>query len=365
MLLEIKEAWESKTSRLLIEPSLSSRLKKVLPTIIDERQSTFIDGRQLLHSVIVANEVLEEAKRGQKPCLMFKVDFERAYDAVSWDFLSYMMSRMGFCNKWICWIQACLKSASKSVLVNGSPTAEFTPYRGLRQGDPLEPLLFNIVAEGLTGFMRKEVNEKLFSEFLVGKDNIPVSILQYVDDTVFFGEPTMQNVKVIKTILRGFELVSGLKINFAKSYFGAVGKSDQWVREAAGFLNCRILLLPFTYLGIPVGANPKRGQLWDPVIRKCERKLARWKQRHLSFGGRVTLIHSTLFSIPIYCLSFFRLPGKVAEKLIRIQRNFLWGGGSEQRKIPWVNWKIVCLPKERGDLGIKDIWAFNKALLGK
>ena len=71
----------------IVAKLLSSRLKKVLPTIIDERQSTFIDGRQLLHSVIVANEVLEEAKRGQKPCLMFKVDFERAYDAVSWDFL--------------------------------------------------------------------------------------------------------------------------------------------------------------------------------------------------------------------------------------------------------------------------------------
>ncbi|KAH1265731.1 putative ribonuclease H protein [Glycine max] len=76
-----------------------------------------------------------------------------------------------------------------------------------------------------------------------------ISILQYVDDTVFFGEPTMQNVKVIKTILRGFELVSSLKINFAKSYFGAVGKSDQWVREAAGFLNCRILILTSKYKG--------------------------------------------------------------------------------------------------------------------
>ena len=175
----------------------------------------------------------------------------------------------------------------------------------------------------------------------------------------------MQNVRVIKTILRGFELASGLKINFAKSYFGVVGKSDQWSREAAEFLNCRIFSLPFTYLGIPIEANPRRGELWDLVIRKCERKLARWKQRHLSFGRRVTLIQSTLSSIPIYFFSFFRLPGKVADKLIRIQRSFLWGGGLEHRKIPWVKWKTVCLPKEKGGLGIKDIRAFNKALLGK
>ena len=175
----------------------------------------------------------------------------------------------------------------------------------------------------------------------------------------------MQNVKVIKTILRGFELASGLKINFAKSCFGAVEKSDQWRREAAEFLNCRILPLPFTYLGIPIGANPRRSELWDPVIRKCERKLARWKQKHLSFGGRVTLIQSTLSAIPIYFLSFFRLPDRVADKLIGLLRRFLWGGGSEQRKITWVKWEIVCLPKEKGGLGIKDIRTFNKALLGK
>ena len=96
-----------------------------------------------------------------------------------------------------------------------------------------------------------------------------------------------------------------------------------------------------------------------------ERKLARWKQRHLSFGGRVTLIQSTLSSIPIYFLSFFRLPRKVADNLIGIQRSFLWGGGSEQRKIAWVKWETICLPKQKGGLGIKDIRTFNKVLLEK
>lgn len=152
----------------IVAKLLSNRLKKVLSSIIDERQSV-IDGRQLLHSVIIANEVVEEARRGQKPCLVFKVDFERAYDAVSWDFLTYMMSRMGFCNKWICWIQGCLKSASISVLVNGSPTSEFIPHRGLRQGDPLAPLLFNIVAEGLTGLMRQAVSKSFSLNFWLTK----------------------------------------------------------------------------------------------------------------------------------------------------------------------------------------------------
>ena len=111
---------------------LANRLKRIMPEIIDERQSAFVVGRQLLHSTIIANEVVEEAKRGKKACLVFKADFERVYDSVSWDFLTYMMRRMGFCNKWIQWIQGCIKSASISILVNGSPTPQFTPQRGLR-----------------------------------------------------------------------------------------------------------------------------------------------------------------------------------------------------------------------------------------
>lgn len=73
---------------------LANRLKKVLPDIIDERQMAFIKGRHLLHAVLTANEVVEEAKRCKKPCLVFKVDYEKAYDSVSWNFLTYMMGRM-------------------------------------------------------------------------------------------------------------------------------------------------------------------------------------------------------------------------------------------------------------------------------
>ena len=320
----------------IVAKVLANRLKKIMPTIIDDRQSAFIAGRHLLHSAVIANEAVDEARKKKKPCLIFKVDFERAYDSVSWNFLFYVLRRMGFCDKWIRWVEGCLKSASISVLVNGSPTPEFAPQKGLRQGDPLAPLLFNIAVEALTGLMREAIKKKLFTEFLVGSNKVPISILQYADDTLFIGEASMQNVKTIKSILRVFELASGHKINYAKSSFGTVGKSQQWTMQAAKYLNCKILSLPFTYLGIPIGANPRRSQLWDPILRKSERKLARWKQKYLSFGGRVTLIRSTLTSIPIYFLSFFRIPTKVAAKLTQIQRRFLWGGGLDQKKIAWV-----------------------------
>ena len=271
---------------MIVAKILANRLKKVMPFLIHERQSTFVEGRHMLHSVMIANEVVDEAKSCQNPCLVFKLDYEKAYDFVCWGFLIYMLKRMSFCSKWIQWVEGCLKSAFVSVLVNGSPLAQFTPQRGLKQGDPLSPLLFNIVAEALNGIMSQALQKGLFRGFLCGKNKVEVSLLQYVDDTIFFGGTSMDNVRAIKAMLRAFELVSGLKINFAKSGFGAFGVSDLWKNEAADYLNCSLLMFPFTYLGVPIGANPRSYQTWVPIISKCERKLAKWKQRHTClFGG--------------------------------------------------------------------------------
>lgn len=85
----------------IVAKLLARRLKGVLPSIIDEQQTTFVEGRHMLHSVLIVNEVVEEAKRFKKPCLVFKVDYEKAYNSVSWEFMLYMLKRMGFYSKWI------------------------------------------------------------------------------------------------------------------------------------------------------------------------------------------------------------------------------------------------------------------------
>jgi len=161
----------------IIAKLLANRLRMVVPGLIDERQSAFIKDRHILHGTLILNEVVEEVKRCKKPALVFKVDFEKAYDSVSWSFLDYMLDRMGFNFTWRKWINACLQSATISILINGSPTKEFVPTRGLRQGDPLAPLLFNIVAEGLTGMMRVAIAKNLYRSFQVGKQNEQVNIL--------------------------------------------------------------------------------------------------------------------------------------------------------------------------------------------
>ena len=167
--------------------------------------------------------------------------------------------------------------------------------------------------------MREAIDRRLYTGFLVGKDKVDVNILQYANNTIFFGEASVENIKAIKAILRAFEMVSGLKINFAKSNFEAIGMPESWKQNAANFLNCCLLTIPFVYLGITIGANSRKCQTWDLIIQKCERRLEKWKQRNISLGGgRVTLIQSILTSIPTYFLSFFKIPRRVVEKLICI-----------------------------------------------
>ena len=110
---------------------------------------------------------------------------------------------------------------------------------------------------------------------------MPVDVLQFADDTIFFGEASMENVKAVKVILRSFEMVSGLRINFANSQFEAVGQSEDWCLYAAAYLNCALLQFPFCYLGIPIGVNPKRKVVWEPIIMKFEARLNKWNQRSI------------------------------------------------------------------------------------
>ena len=136
----------------------------------------------------------------------------------------------------------------------------------------------------------------------------------------FISKPTLDNVSAIKAILRSFESISGLRINFAKSQFGVIGQSEEWCTLAADILNCGPLQFPFIYLGMPIGVNPRRKVVWEPLIRKFEAKLNKWNQRSLSMAGRITLINVVLTALPLFYMSFFRAPTAIIKRLTAIQR---------------------------------------------
>lgn len=153
----------------LVNFIVNNRLCGVIGSVVSDSQSAFVKVKQILDSILIANEAVDEARLMGKELLMFKVDFEKAYDSVDFKYLDSVIVNMNFPTIWRKWIYECIGTATTSVLVNGSPTEEFPIGRGLRQGDPLSPFLFLLAAEGFKVLMNSMVEAHLFHDFGVGR----------------------------------------------------------------------------------------------------------------------------------------------------------------------------------------------------
>ncbi|KAM1551666.1 hypothetical protein ACFX10_043769 [Malus domestica] len=147
----------------------------------------------------------------------------KAYDRVEWDFLMGMMVNLGFAPLFCSWIKECISTISFSVLINGSPTGYFRPERGLRQGDPLSPFLFLLCTEGFSMLITRSLERGALHGFKISPIGVPLTHLFFADDSVVFGNASVEEAKsiveVLKTYARGF----GQEINLTKSsvFFGA------------------------------------------------------------------------------------------------------------------------------------------------
>jgi hypothetical protein len=197
-----------------------------------------------------------------------------------------------------------------------------------------------------------------------GLSDLVVAHSLFADDTLIFYEACPEQLRYVHLILLCFEAVSGLKVNLGKSKLVAVGEVQN-IGNLATYLGCRVAGLPMKYLGLPLGAAYKATSMWNGVTEQMERRLARWKKIYLSKGGRLTLIKSTLSNLPTYYVSLFPIPMNVANRIKKIQRDFLWGGMGDEKKLHLVSWNQVCRPVRAGGLGIRNMLKFIKALLGK
>ncbi|XP_058774256.1 uncharacterized protein LOC131648522 [Vicia villosa] len=348
----------------IISKILAARLKEVIGTLVSNNQTAFVSGRNMMDSVLLVNELIDWSRRKKRSCILLNVDFEKAYDSVSWKYLRDMMMRMGFGDMWMRWMDTCIFMSHMSVLVNGSATKEFKVHKGLRQGDPLSPFLFVLAMKGLKALVRKSIEMGDLKPFNYGEEDY-VDILQFADDTIILGEDSCDNLWNMKVLLRGFELVSGLKTNFAKSNILGVNVGDWFINATTTFLSCKKGGIPFKFLGIMVGESLRKKKVWLEVINKIKGRLSSWKGSNISMGGRVPLINLVLNAIPTFTLSFFKAPGKVIKEIRRLQSDFLWSEKLDKKSIHWVKWKNVCRSKEKGGLGVRDVGEVNKALLLK
>jgi hypothetical protein len=247
---------------------LANRLKMVLDGLISDSQNAFVGGRQMIDSVLIANECLDSWLKSGIPSILCKLDIEKAYDNVNWECLIHLLGRMGFGEKWQGWIRACISLVHFSILVNGSPAGFFGSSRGLRQGDPLSPLLFLLMMEILSKMLKKMVKGGFITGFKVSGNSIEevsISHLLYADDTMVMCNADPEQLMYVQLVLTGFETVTGLKVNLAKSEMVPVGEVGN-LQVLADILCCRIGKLPMTYLGMPLESNFKALSIWNPFF---------------------------------------------------------------------------------------------------
>jgi len=175
----------------LLSKVLARRLRGVLCDLIFMNQNAFVGGRQILDAVLTANELIDSRVKAGRAGVVCKLDIEKADDHVNWNFLTSVLERMDFGERWIDWIRFCVSSSSFAILVNGSPTDFFMPSRGLRQGDPLSPLLFLLIMEVLTRMIQAASSGGLILGFTIGRSGLSlsstkVSHLLFANDTIVF-----------------------------------------------------------------------------------------------------------------------------------------------------------------------------------
>ncbi|GJS77855.1 RNA-directed DNA polymerase, eukaryota, reverse transcriptase zinc-binding domain protein [Tanacetum coccineum] len=332
--------------------------------LLIEVQSAFIAERQMLDGPFILNEILQWCTKKKKKTLIFKVDFEKAFDSIRWDFLDDVLKEFGFRCKWRNWIQSCLTSSKGSILVNGCPTNEFQFYKGLKQGDPLSPFLFILVMESLHLSFQRIVNAGMFKGIVLDQ-SLCLSHMFYADDAIFLGEWSDGNISTLIHVLKCFFHASGLKINLNKSKIMGINVESAQVIQAAAKLGCLVLKCPFYYLGTRVGGSMTRVQAWQEIVEKVKSRLSKWKSKTLSIGGRLTLLKSVLGSIPVFHMSIFKVPSKVLHILESIRSHFFNGHDPGSKKASWVKWNNVLTDKKRGGLGVSSLFALNRGLMIK
>ncbi|XP_057730158.1 uncharacterized protein LOC130945464 [Arachis stenosperma] len=276
---EIKDLWPISIVGCVykvISNVLVRRMHRVMSGLVGETQSDFVNGRKIHDETLITCETIKWLKTSKKRLAIIKLDFQKAYDRVKWTFMDIVLQKMGM--------------------------------------------------------VREAVRNGKIAPLLVSKNNIELShAICRRHHTIL---PTKkETVRNYKRLLRCFEMMSDLSINFYKASFIPVNCEHELVQRMCRVLGCKEASLPVKYLGISLGANMRLVKTWKPIIDKVKEKFSLWKAKMLNKNGKFIFIRSILNSLPIYYFNLYKMPRAVVEKLISLQRRFLWSG--EDGKHGW------------------------------
>ncbi|XP_057747786.1 uncharacterized protein LOC130966983 [Arachis stenosperma] len=347
---------------------IASRLKKFMPTLISNTQSSFVPGRVSADNILVAQEVVHTMrnKKHGKGFMAIKIDFEKAYDRLNWAFIMDTLKDAGIPDNIIKVISYCISTTFMNILWNGSPSETFRPTRGIRQGDPLSPYIFVLCIERLSHLINKLIHEKQWEPIMLSRGGPKISHLCFADDLVLFAKADMKQVQIIKNALSLFCGCSGQKVNLGKScVFFSSNVNHNTRHHLSQELGINLTVNLGKYLGVPLIHERCNKQHFQFIIDKMQSKLSSWNRKTLSLAGRCTLIQSILATIPSYCMQTMKIPAAVCQKIDKICKDFLWESSEGERKIHLLNWDNICKPKEKGGLGLRKAQDSNSLFLMK
>jgi hypothetical protein len=343
----------------------TNRISKITDKVIRPTQTAFMPGRHILEGLVILHETIHELYRKKMDGVLLKIDFEKAYDKVKWYFLQQTLRMKVFDPKWCEWIKNFVEKGSMGVCLNNDISHYFQTRKGLRQGDPLSPILFNIIADMLYILIGRAKEDGQVDGLIPHLVDGGVSILQYADDTIIFMEHDLEKALNMKLIICIFVQLSGLKINFHKSEIFCFGRAKDLQDEYRILFDCEIGSLPFRYLGIPIHFRRLANAEWKIIEDRFKKKLSSWIGKLFFYGDRLILINSILTSLPMFMLSFFKIPKGVRKRLDFFRSRFFWQSDGHKKKYRLIKWNIICRHNDQGSLGIEVLELKNKSLLSK
>ncbi|KAL5543569.1 hypothetical protein UlMin_007353 [Ulmus minor] len=352
----------------VITKIIANRLKPLLNRLICPTQNAFVPGRSIHDNSILVQEAIHsmKKKKGSLGWMALKIDLEKAYNRVSWQFINEVLLAYGFDARWVGWVSKCISSATMKLLINGAYVRDIKPKRGLRQGDPLSPYLFILCTEILSRMFMSKVENDMIHGFKLARGGPPLHHLLFADDIFVFGKACFTEARHIKETLDSFCSWSGLSFNSSKSSIFFSGNTRGAVaNQLTGFLGFEHISMDSCYLGLPMFRTNKRND-FNYLVECLDSKLAGWKSRLLSKASRLTLIKFVALAMPIYAMHTARIPKAICAKLDARIRRFWWGSKEENaRPLCLKAWDDLCVPKAYGGLGLRRMSAMNEAVLAK
>jgi hypothetical protein len=201
----------------IITKVMENCLKPILAFVISKKQARYVEGRQIMDSIILSQEVIHSLKSTKTLGMLIKLDLSKAFDKASWQYLQAILDSFGFDQCWVNWILNLTSSAFFSILVNEVPSQPFSPSRGIREGDPLSPFLFVLMAKGLGCYIKATVIEGSLKGLLLHNIKPAPRHSQFVDGTLLLTSPTAREASKLNSILSDFSEASRMTLNLDKS----------------------------------------------------------------------------------------------------------------------------------------------------